>query len=197
MKVIKKPIIKHILLLCGLFLCLFLIGVTKPTNAATKTYKTGYVQSEVKVKMYSKTSGKSKVVYKLKSNTKIKYYKVNKKWAAVKYKKKTGYVLYKKITTRKPLKRVYTPSYFKRAGVLYWGGWQWTWYSQNVLPGGGLRIPGRHVDKLGYVCDKYDNICLASSNLPYGTIVKTPLGKYGRVYDSGCSSGILDVYVAW
>ena len=80
-------------------------------------------------------------------------------------------------------------------GVIYAGDWRWTWYSQNVLPGGGLAIPGRHVDENGYVCDENDRICLASSDLEWGTVVSTPFGKEGCVYDCGCDSGTLDVYV--
>lgn len=80
-------------------------------------------------------------------------------------------------------------------GVIYEGGWRWTWYSQRVLPGGGLTIPGRHVDENGYICDENGRICLASSDLEYGTVVSTPFGKEGCIYDCGCSSGTLDVYV--
>ena len=42
------------------------------------------------------------------------------------------------------------------------------------------------------------NLCLASNDLPYGTVVNVPFGSgTAVVYDCGCSSGILDVYVAW
>lgn len=88
----------------------------------------------------------------------------------------------------------YTSSQLQIFGVIYWGGWRWTWYSQNVLPGGGLNIPGRHVDKNNYICDEDDYICLASSALSLGTIVDTPFGKQGKVYDSGCPFDTLDVY---
>lgn len=89
----------------------------------------------------------------------------------------------------------YSPGELRSMGVIYSGGWRWTWYSQNVLPGGGLAIPGRHVDENGYVCDENGRICLASSDLGWGTVVSTPFGKEGCVYDSGCDSGTLDVYV--
>lgn len=82
-------------------------------------------------------------------------------------------------------------------GVIYWGGYRWTWYSEKVLPGGGLQIPGRYVDESGYVCDENGYICLASSELGWGTVVDTPFGKSGCVYDSGCDFGTLDVYVSW
>ena len=89
----------------------------------------------------------------------------------------------------------YSSSDLQFMGEIYSGGYRWTWYSQNVLPGGGLDIPGRHVDENGYVCDANDRICLASTDYGYGTVVSTPFGKEGCVYDSGCDSGTLDVYV--
>lgn len=80
-------------------------------------------------------------------------------------------------------------------GVIYWGDYRWTYYSESILPGGGLNIPGRYTDETGFVCDGNGYICLASSDLGYGTIVSTPFGRMGCVYDSGCPSGTLDVYV--
>ena len=90
---------------------------------------------------------------------------------------------------------LYSANKFKNIGVVYWNGWRWTWYSQRVLPGGGLRIPGRHVDNNGYVCDGDNYICLASSTLPYGTVINTPFGKQGKIYDTGCATDTVDVYV--
>ena len=93
-----------------------------------------------------------------------------------------------------PVNGTYSSSQFKNMGVIYWGGWKWTWYSQKVLPGGGLHIPGRHVDENGYICDSEGYICLASSSLAKGTVINTPFGKAGKVYDSGCAADTLDVY---
>jgi hypothetical protein len=84
----------------------------------------------------------------------------------------------------------------KSKGVNYFNGHRETWYSQRVLPGGGLRIPGRHVDERGLVCDENGYICVASSDYSWGTIVETSLGT-GRVYDSGCASGTIDIYCDW
>ena len=81
-------------------------------------------------------------------------------------------------------------------GVESDGVYRYTWYSQRVLPGGGLSIPGRHVDGNGYVVDGDGRICVASSDLPYGTELDTPYGK-AVVYDSGCASGTIDVYCNW
>lgn len=90
---------------------------------------------------------------------------------------------------------LYSASRFKTLGVVNWNGYRWTWYSQRVLPGGGLRIPGRHVDENGYVCDENDYICIASGFLEKGTVVPTPFGKDGKVYDFCETAGTLDVYV--
>ena len=92
---------------------------------------------------------------------------------------------------------LYTPSQFQNLGVIYYGDYRWTWYSERVLPGGGLKIPGRHNDENGYICDEDGYICLASSILSKGTILNTPFGKQGKIYDSGCAVGTVDVYVSW
>lgn len=88
---------------------------------------------------------------------------------------------------------------FKSAGRYNDGKSSYTWYSENVLPGGGLDIPGRHVNDEGYVVDGDGNICLASKNLPYGTVVEgIPFGDgTGVVYDYCPIPGNLDVYVSW
>ena len=91
----------------------------------------------------------------------------------------------------------YTPNEFYNMGIIEWGGWFWTYYSEVYMPGTALPIPGRWTDENGYVCDENNYICLASSSLPKGTIVDTPFGKMGKVYDCGCLSYILDVYVNW
>ena len=81
-------------------------------------------------------------------------------------------------------------------GVIYFNGHRETYYSHKVLPGGGLNIPGRHVASDGTIRDRDGYICVASSDLPWGTIVETSLGL-GKVYDSGCASGTIDIYTDW
>lgn len=76
------------------------------------------------------------------------------------------------------------------------GTWNYTWYSQRVLPGGGLDIPGRHVTEDGFVRDADGNICVASDDLDQGAEIETPYGK-GKVYDTGSGSGNLDLYTDW
>ena len=83
-------------------------------------------------------------------------------------------------------------------GVLYFDGHKETYYSQKVLPGGGLRIPGRHVAEDGTVRDEEGYICVAAdwNYLPDGATVLTSLGP-ARVYDTGCDYGVIDIYVNW
>lgn len=92
---------------------------------------------------------------------------------------------------------IYSPEDLQIMGVIDWGGWTWTYYSEKVLPGEGLYLPGRNTDENGFICDGDGYICLASTALSWGTIVDTPFEKQGKVYDSGCDSHILDVYVSW
>ncbi len=84
----------------------------------------------------------------------------------------------------------------KYKGVVYYGGHRETYYSQKVLPGGGLNIPGRHVAEDGTIRDSDGYICVASSDLSKGTVVDTSLGQ-AKVYDSGCASGTVDIYTDW
>lgn len=81
---------------------------------------------------------------------------------------------------------------FMVAGVINSGGYKYTYYSQSVLPGGGLNIPGRHVSG-GFVRDGNGYIVLAN-DAPKGTIIETPFGT-GMVYDRGTSGSHIDVYV--
>lgn len=84
----------------------------------------------------------------------------------------------------------------KKKGVNYYNGHRETYYSQKVLPGGGLNIPGRHVASDGTIRDSDGYICVASSDYPKGTVVQTSLGA-GKVYDTGCASGTIDLYTDW
>jgi hypothetical protein len=89
----------------------------------------------------------------------------------------------------------YSPSYLMNMGVIYDSGWKYTWYSERVLPGGGLNIPGRWSDG-DFVRDENGYICVASSDLAKGTVIETPWGT-AKVYDCGCASGTIDIYVSW
>lgn len=83
-------------------------------------------------------------------------------------------------------------------GRINWSGMQYTFYSQSVLPGHGLNIPGRHVSAAGFVCDGDGYIVLASDYYARGTVINTPFGAPGKVYDAfgtGQPSWRFDVYI--
>ncbi|MBF0779504.1 MULTISPECIES: LysM domain-containing protein [unclassified Granulicatella] len=89
---------------------------------------------------------------------------------------------------------LYALSEFMYSGIIYWSQYKFTYYSQSVLPGGGLVIPGRHVNENGYVVDGDGYIVLANS-APLGTVIDTPFGAKGKVYDRGTSGNHFDVYI--
>lgn len=83
-------------------------------------------------------------------------------------------------------------------GVVYFMGHRETWYSIHE-PGQDVtarEIPGKHIADDGTIRDKDGYVCVASSDLPFYTIVLTSVG-IGKVYDCGCSSGTIDVYTDW
>lgn len=88
---------------------------------------------------------------------------------------------------------IYSLSDLTFHGVIHWGGYKFTYYSQSVLPGGGLNIPGRHVNAGGFVADGDGYIVIANS-APIGTIINTPFGYQGKVYDRGTYGNHMDVY---
>lgn len=90
---------------------------------------------------------------------------------------------------------------FRTDGIVYDGGETFTWYSENVLPGGGLvelNSNGRHVDDDGVIRDADGYVAVATPHRdePIGTVVDTPLGE-GKVYDYNVSGFSYDVYTSW
>lgn len=83
----------------------------------------------------------------------------------------------------------------RSAGVVNWGGYRFTWYSQNVLPGGGLNIPGRHVNGAGFVCDG-DGYIVAATAFGRGVTGSSPWGAW-KSYDTGVSGNTVDLYTNW
>lgn len=83
----------------------------------------------------------------------------------------------------------------KSAGVVNWGGYRFTWYSQNILPGGGLSIPGRYVNGDGFVCDG-DGYIVAATAFGRGTVGDSPWGAW-KSYDTGVSGNTVDLYTSW
>lgn len=157
-----------------------------------------YLTKTVALKEESNT--KSKTICKVNRNKKVTLVSQNKTWSKIQYKNKVGYVQ-KSLLNKNKAKNVYPGKKFKNKGRVRWNKCSWTWYSQRILPGRGLKIPGRHVDKRGFVCDKDDYICLASgkSNKKKHAIVPTPFGKFGKVYDTNGRNNNkwFDTYVNW
>lgn len=90
-------------------------------------------------------------------------------------------------------------SEFQWMGVIETEDHFYTYYSERVLPGGGLtelNNNGRHSED-GFVKDGDGYIAVASSDLPKGSIVDTPFGE-GKVYDTGSlAPGQVDIYVSF
>lgn len=91
----------------------------------------------------------------------------------------------------------YSCERFKILGRVQYGEYTYTWYSQRVLPGGGLNIPERHLNEYGLVVDKDEYVVLASDDFCKGVILNTPIGIKGKVYDTGSGVGNLDIYCDW
>lgn len=81
-------------------------------------------------------------------------------------------------------------------GAQYFGGHKETYYSERVLPGYGLRIPGRHVADDGTIRDEEGYIAVAADPafMSRGSTLMTSLGP-AKVYDTGCAYGTIDIYV--
>lgn len=100
--------------------------------------------------------------------------------------------------TEPKITRIYSNSEFQWAGVINWNGWNWTYYLMSQFPGEtSTPCPGRYVNSEGFVCDPDGYIILASADLAPYAVVETPFGYMGKVYDTGCGSGVLDVYTNW
>lgn len=80
-------------------------------------------------------------------------------------------------------------------GIIFWEGFKFSYYSERILPGPGLNIPGRHTSQ-GFVRDENEYLVLASNTYPMGTVLATPFGAPGvvRDYCPECSPNQLDVY---
>ena len=80
---------------------------------------------------------------------------------------------------------------FKSQGVIYQNGIRYTYYSSNVLY--HYRTPEWNAGSDGIYRDSAGYIVVASSDHSQGSVVSTPFGD-GKVYDSGCASGTIDIY---
>lgn len=83
-------------------------------------------------------------------------------------------------------------------GVVYFNGHRETWYSihesgQTVT---AWEIPGKHIAEDGTIRDADGYVCIASSDHRRHTVIITSVG-IGKVYDTGCSHGTIDIYTNW
>lgn len=92
-----------------------------------------------------------------------------------------------------------TTDEFIDCGIINYNDNIFTYYSENVLPGNGLDIPGRYTDDEGYVCDEDNYVVLATPDediYPRYSTIELPTGRMGKFYDY-CPEGSIDVYVNW
>lgn len=80
------------------------------------------------------------------------------------------------------------------SGVNYYNGNRETYYSSNVLY--HYRTPEWTAGADGVYRDSDGYVVVASSDLAQGSVLDTSLGA-AKVYDTGCASGTVDVYVNW
>ena len=181
----------------GIALILIITILIMPMQVQAKSIIRYTTPAKVSLKTNTRSTGKT--AYRVKVNTKLTVTKQYKVWAQVHYKGETLYIK-KKWLSAKRSPRKYSGAKLRNSGVLYWGGCKWTWYTQRILPGRGLNIPGRHLDKEGFVCDRNGYIVLAMtrSDRVNRTVVPTPFGKFGKCYDcGGGGSAWRDVYTNW
>ena len=83
-------------------------------------------------------------------------------------------------------------------GVVKFNGHKECYYTQTLLPGKTLYLPGRHVAEDGTIRDGDGYICVAADLkfFPRYSKVMTSLGP-GKVYDTGCAYGTVDIYTDW
>lgn len=87
----------------------------------------------------------------------------------------------------------YSGGNFKRDGVWYHNGYRYTYYSSRVLR--HYRTGEWNVDDSGVYRDSEGYAVVASDDHAQGSVIAdTPFGP-AKVYDSGCGSGTIDVYV--
>ena len=88
------------------------------------------------------------------------------------------------------------PPLTKKKGRVNYNGHTETWYSQKVLKGGGLNIPGRYVDSNGLVRDGDGYIVVATNLVEKGKTIETSLGT-GKRYDTCAGNNNVDIYTNW
>jgi hypothetical protein len=170
------------------------ISKIKPTNATCKKIKiVNKTKKILTVKgktIKAKTAGIGKIIIKSKDSG---------------FKKIIKIIVKNPIPTCQGVKLQYNASYHITSnpltpsmGVKYFNGQRETYYSQKVLSGGGLNIPGRHIANDGTIRDK-DGYIVVSTNYNFRSKYSTFLTSLGpaKVYDTGCAYGTVDIYCNW
>lgn len=86
----------------------------------------------------------------------------------------------------------YSGATLRNQGVINEGGWRYTWYSSRVLH--HYRTSEWTADSEGIYRDSDGYVVVACTSRGFGATVPTPFGT-GKVYDSGCAAGTIDIYV--
>lgn len=164
-------------------------------KAKAEAERKAKAEAEVKAKAEAERKAKAEAEAKAKAEAERKAKAEAEAKAKAEAEKKAKAEANKKEKSNSP--KIYSLSKFKHMGVIRWSGYKFTFYSQKVLPGYNLKIPGRHVNEDGYVCDKDGYIVLAHRTIAKGTVINTPFGHQGKVYDRGSMSEAnhYDVYV--
>lgn len=92
--------------------------------------------------------------------------------------------------------QVKTLDQFKQEGRVKWEGKEYTYYSIQEFPAQQVasgEIPGKWFDK-GFMKDK-DGYLILASDKPFGTVIDTPFGAKGKVYDRGVTGEHYDVFI--
>lgn len=186
-----------------------LVGLILATPAQAKIQQKEAI-TDVNIRKQPTTD--SQVIAVLSQGKTVKVIETDKdrKWDKVEYDNRIGYIYNRYLNKKEDnkiieeksqdikLERVISLDDFRYMGIVNWGGWNWTYYLMSQFPGStSTPVEGRYVNDEGFVCDNQGYIILASVDLPPYTIVDTPFGYKGKVYDTGCPSGILDVYTNW
>lgn len=175
--------------------------------------KVGYVTAKSALNVRSWPSLEGDIKDKFEFNTKVNYSVFNDEWLIIKHDNGYGFISAAYVGEEKWVEKettssqgsnanadaFYSASSLKHNGVIRWNGHKYTWYTSRQL-GFDVAygpIPGLWSDSNGYWRDEDGYICVASSDYSAGTIVSTPFGSSGKVYDCGCASGKIDIYTNW
>lgn len=95
---------------------------------------------------------------------------------------------------------LYNITDLSHAGIINYNGYRFTWYTSNEWTGNPAygRPEGTWLDENGCWRDPEGYLMLASDSLAPYSVVSTPFGVDGRIYDCGPGADdILDIYTAW